>query len=100
MGRKGNNAYAAQLMAAKAAMTQEAKRALVGRCITTIFQASAIALNDEFGFGAERIERFREKLNRTIEEYGTFLDDTDVDYADGKLEEAYLRIVGKEDQEA
>ena len=40
------NAYAAKMMAAKGAVTQRQKSVLVNRCITTIYQASAIALND------------------------------------------------------
>lgn len=93
------NQYAAKIVAAKAAMKQEERAALVRRCLTTIYQAAAVALNDEFGFGAERIVRFREKLNSTIEEYGDLLNDTDAEYADGKLEEAYRRIMGYEGQE-
>ena len=44
------NAYAAKLMAAKAQMQREERQALVNRCITTIYQASAVALNEKFGF--------------------------------------------------
>ena len=88
------NAYAAKLMATKQILKNEERAALVRRCLTTIYQAAAVALNDEFGFGAERIVRFREKLNSTIEQYGALLEGTDADYADGKLEEAYEKIMG------
>lgn len=89
------NAYAMQMLAAKSALQREERKALVHRCLTTIYQASAIALNDEFGFGAERITRFRDAMESIILEYGVEMDNTDTEYADGKLEEAYLRIMGE-----
>ena len=79
------NAYAAKMMAAKGAVTQRQKSVLVNRCITTIYQASAIALNDQFGFGRERISRFRDAM-----------DGADADYADGKLANRYESIMGGE----
>ena len=87
------NAYAAKLMATKAAMSLAERRALIDRCITTIYQASAVALNEKFGFGAERIERFRNELEATIEEYGALMNGADVEYADAKLEHRYNQIM-------
>ena len=95
MSRGGKNAYAAKLMAAKAAMSQDEKRALIRRILTTIRQAEAVALNDEFGFGAKRFERFCRRMEAVFDQYGDFLDDIDADFADGKLEAAYKRIVDK-----
>ena len=64
--RKGwtmpKNVYAAKLMAAKAAMTQQERAALVNRTLTTVYQASAVALNEVYGFGPERIARFRDAM--------------------------------------
>ena len=82
------NAYAVKLMAAKGAVSRAERAA-----ITTVFQASAVALNEQFGFGPERIARFREGMERTINEYGVMLDAADADYADGKLEQRYRRIM-------
>lgn len=93
------NAFAVKIAAAKAALTDKERKAVVHRCITTIFQASAVALNEEFGFGPERIIRFRNMVEQAITEYGGLMNDTDVDYADGKLEEAYKRIMGGYEEE-
>lgn len=93
MGAK--NAYAARIMATKAALKTAERRELIHHLITTIFQASALALHNDFGFGKDRIEKFRTALDSTILEYGVWLSDTDVDYADGKLEEAYQKIIGE-----
>lgn len=90
------NAYAAKMMAAKGAVTQRQKSVLVNRCITTIYQASAIALNDQFGFGRERISRFRDAMEAVINEYGVLMDGADADYADGKLANRYESIMGGE----
>ena len=98
------NAYAKKIAAAKSALkleTQkndsrlkiEERRELIHHLITTVYQASAIALHNDFGFGKDRIERFCAALNSTILEYGVWLSDTDVDYADGKLDEAYQKIM-------
>lgn len=53
-----------------------------------------MALNEQFGFGAERISRFRDAMEQTIIEYGAMLDDVDADYADGKLSKRYEQIMG------
>ena len=91
------NAYAAKLMAAKQILRDEEKTAIIHQCVARMYQASAVALNDEFGFGAERIVRFREKLNAIIEEFGGLQQMNDVEYADTKLEEAYKKIMGFDD---
>lgn len=90
------NAFAGKLIAVKAALTQQQKAALIHRVLTTVYQASAIALNEQFGFGAERIARFRDGMEAVIQEYGVLLDDTDADYADGKLAQRYEAIMGDE----
>ena len=88
------NAYVGKLIAAKAALTQQQKAALIHRILTTVYQASAIALNEQFGFGAERIARFRDCMEAVIMEYGGLMDEADVDYADGKLAQRYETIMG------
>ena len=90
------NTFAGKLIAAKAALTQQQKAALIHRVLTTVYQTSAIALNEQFGFGAERIARFRDGMEAVIQEYGVLLDDTDADYADGKLAQRYEAIMGDE----
>ena len=87
------SAYAKKLTAAKSAISHLERQALVHRCITTIFQASAVALNEEFGFGADRISRFQVAMEKIVSEYGDLMHGADVDYADDKLEEAYRRIM-------
>ena len=90
------NAFAGKLIAVKAALTQQQKAALIHRVLTTVYQASAIALNEQFGFGAERIARFRDGMEAVVQEYGVLLGDTDADYADGKLAQRYEAIMGDE----
>lgn len=70
------------------------KADLIHRVLTTIYQASAVALNEQFGFGSDRISRFRDAMEQTIIEYGAMLDDVDADYADGKLSKRYEQIMG------
>lgn len=88
------NAFAGKLIAAKAALTQQQKAILIHRVLTTVYQASAVALNEQFGFGADRIARYRDALEKTIIEYGALMDSADAEYADGKLEERYQQIIG------
>jgi hypothetical protein len=88
------NAYAKKLTAVRSAINQAERQALVHRCITTIFQASAVALNEEFGFGADRIMRFKTAMENIVAEYGDLMHGADADYADDKLEEAFNRIMG------
>lgn len=88
--------YAVRMQQAKYVLADEERKALVHHCITMIYQASAVALNEEFGFGAERVERFRDKLNKTMLEFGVLQDDTDTDYAMGALERRFEQIMGEE----
>ena len=88
------SAYAKKLTAVKSAINYAERQALVHRCVTTLFQASAVALNEEFGFGADRLTRFKEAMESVIEEYGVLMHGADVDYADDKLAEAFNRIMG------
>lgn len=91
MGR--HNAFARRLVVAKEVVSYNAKQAIVRRCINTIFYAFAIAINEEFGFGAKRIMRLKEKMEKIVEEYGLLASGADTDYADDKLEEAFKRIM-------
>lgn len=87
------NAFARKLTVAKQTISYAEKQNIVRRCINTIFYAFAIALNEEFGFGAGRIMRLKEKMEKVIEEYGVLASGADTDYADGKLEEAFKKIM-------
>lgn len=91
MGR--HNAFARRLVAAKEVVSYKAKQEIVRRCINTIFYASAVALNEEFGLGAKRLTRFKDALERVVGEYGVLASGADTDYADDKLEEAFKRIM-------
>lgn len=88
-----HNHYAKKLMAAKQAISYVERQNIVHRCIETIFFASAIALNQEFGFGSERIMRFKETMEKVVNEYGDLASGADTEYADGKLEEAFKKIM-------
>lgn len=88
------NAYAAKITAARSAMKNAERAELVHRVLTTVYQASAVALNEQFGFGADRIAKYRDAFEKTIIEYGALMDSADAEYADGKLEERYQQIMG------
>ncbi len=92
----GRNAYAAKLQAQRVRLKNAERAELINRVITTVYQASAVALNEEFGFGAERISRFRSAMEQTIIEHGGLVDQVDADYADGKLAQRYEQIMGDE----
>ena len=64
------NAYAAKLQAQRVHLRNEERADLIHRILTTVYQASAVALNEQFGFGADRISRFRDAMEQTIIEYG------------------------------
>ena len=87
------NAFARKLTVAKQTISYAEKQNIVRRCINTIFYASAVALNEEFGLGAKRLMRFKERMEKVVEEYGLLASGADTDYADGKLEEAFKKIM-------
>lgn len=87
------NKFAVQLMATKAALTKAEKDELTARNLTHWYMASAIALNAAFGFGRERIDKFRDTMNAVMDEFGGAIDDTDRDFAEGKLEQRYAQIM-------
>lgn len=90
------NAYAAKLQAQRVRLKNNERSELIHRILTTVYQASAVALNEQFGFGADRISRFRDAMEQAIMEYGALLDSVDADYADGKLAQRYEQIMGDE----
>lgn len=92
----GRNAYAAKLQAQRVRLKNAERAELINRIITTVYQASAVALNEKFGFGAERISRFRSAMEQTVIEYGGLVGQVDADYADGKLAQRYEQIMGDE----
>ena len=90
------NAYAAKLQAQRVRLKNSERSELIHRLLTTVYQASVVALNEKFGFGADRISCFRDAMEETILEYGVMLDEVDADYADGKLAQRYEQIMGDE----
>ena len=92
----GKNQFAAKLMAAKGAVSQAERARIVHHCVATQYQASGIALNRAFGFGRERIEQYRDELEKVMMEYDLARVGADVDYADGKLEEAFAKVMKRE----
>ncbi len=54
-----------------------------------------MALHEVYGFGPDRIDRFRDAMEAVILEYGDLLDSVDADYADEKLERRYKAIMGR-----
>ena len=89
------NAYAAKIQAQRAHLRNEEREKLIHRILTTVYQESAVALNEQFGFGADRIEKYRDAMDAIICEYGELGDGADWDYADGKLEQRYAQIMRK-----
>lgn len=87
------NAYAAKIRTAHALLKNEERKKIVHQILTTVYYASAVALNEQFGFGADRIAKYREAMEAVIMEYGDFMNETDTDYADGKLEERFKKIM-------
>lgn len=85
------NAYAQQLQLKKALERQE----IIKRTAQTCLDIMTIALNDEFGFGPERLERLARHFNDLFTEYDDMLEDG-ADYADSKLRERIDRIMGRQ----
>lgn len=92
-GPKQMAPYAVRMQQARRVLANEERAAIVHHCLTTIYQAAAVALNEQFGFGPERVERFRDTLNAVMLEFGVLQDDTDTDYAMGALERRYRQII-------
>ena len=92
------NSYAVKLMAAKAAVAREERKRIIDRTITTVYLAAVVVLNEGFGFGRNRIEKFKDLLDATVQEYGALIDGADVDYADDKLLQRYRQIMGEPDE--
>lgn len=92
--------YAVRMQQARRVLANEERAAIVHHCLTTIYQAAAVALNEQFGFGPERVERFRDTLNAVMLDFGVLQDDTDTDYAMGALERRYKQIMERRGSDA
>lgn len=88
------NAYAVKLMAAKAKMSDAERLALIHRVGQTCLNAMTVALNEQFGFGPDRLKKLNDGFDVVMAQYGICLD-TDADYADGELESAVKKIMGR-----
>lgn len=89
------NAFAAKLVKAKAALTAQERRELIGKTFETTYKLAVIANNRAFGIGKERAKRFRDALNELFTEYDQRMKETDEDYADGKVDEEYSAVIGE-----
>lgn len=93
-GRDMKNAYANKIKAARGAVKAAERREIIDRTVNILFKVSVIALNRAFGFGGVRARRYRDTLEQVLVEYGALQDSADAEYADGKLDQAYNRILG------
>ena len=95
MGRR--NSFAAKMVCASAALRADEKQAIVRQVTDKVFMLASVALNEEFGFGPDRQERFRSAFEREVLQYGDLMSDADADYADGKLEQSYIKNTRKKE---
>ena len=77
------------------AAQREREKHLVAFAIKQANKIWAIALHDTFGFGAGRLER---ALNAVDKAYGEYRDslDTDGEYGDAVLDRAVAKIIGRD----
>lgn len=63
----------------------------------TMMDCAMIALNREFGFGADRLIRFQDAVKKVYCDFAEVwnADDPDTEYARAKLDEALKRICGQ-----
>lgn len=88
------NAYANKIRVTRAAVKAAERREIIDRTVNILFKVSVLALNQAFDFGGVRARRYRDTLEHVLVEYGALQDSADVDYADGKLDQAYDQILG------
>lgn len=88
------NAYAAKLQAQRVTIKNVERAALVHRVADMIGKAYAVELNDEFGFGRDRIKKVQNGVDSIIIECEALANGVDWGYADGKLDERYKKIMG------
>lgn len=88
------NQYAAKLVAAKAAIHEQEKTAIITKTVQIMFEVFGIAINRSLGIGPDR---FVKVLQEADEIYAWYADmqKTDVEYADAKLREVYNDIMVK-----
>lgn len=87
------NQYAKVLQQVKSALTAEEKQQIIWHVVEVMDQANVIATHRAFGHGKKRNERRLKALADVCEEFEVEKRLNDLDYADGKLEEAYKRIM-------
>lgn len=86
------NSYAKKLLLAKEILTKEREREIIEKTIKLMIRSIAIALNRELGMGAGRISRVQSATLQVFREYSD-MQDTDQEYADERLKEAYEAIM-------
>ena len=88
------NELAKKITAASKASVDLYRRAIIQKCIDTMWMVFCVTLNQQEHdpYGWERLERLKADFEATMMEYGVMQDSVDTDYADGKLEAAYEAI--------
>lgn len=87
------NAYAAKIQMARMALKAAERREVIDRTVDILHKVSVVALNRAFGFGGVRAGRYQATLEQVLVEYGALQDSVDLDYADGKLDAEYKKIM-------
>jgi hypothetical protein len=90
--RMPKNNYAVVLAAKKQAERAEWMRYAIDKTLDFV----TIALNEEYHFGPERLNRLSRRVNELWDEYGELVKDG-YDYADDVIKRRLEQIVGKDD---
>lgn len=81
-----------QFLLKAAAMKEAEKRALIRFVGQKCLDVMTVALNEEYGFGADRLNRLSASFAAIMDEYGGMVD-TDAEYADEKLRQRVKQIM-------
>lgn len=88
------NDYAKRLLKQRNILRGQEKRELISSVVDVLHKIYAVELNELYGFGRERIEQLQKSVDDDFLEWEALQEGADWDFADGKLDERYEKIMG------
>lgn len=88
------NDYAKKLLKQRNILRGQEKRELISGAVDALHKIYAVELNELHGFGKERIDQLQKSVDADFLEWEALQESADWDFADGKLDERYEKIMG------
>lgn len=90
------NDYVRKITSQKKILSSQEKRKIISGVVDALHKIYAVELNELHGFGKERLEQLQKSVDADFLEWEAWKEETGWDFADGKLDQRYQKIMRSE----